>query len=198
MVDFFVKGGIFMWPLVICSVISMAIIIERAFFLRRSRIIPQTLADAVDNLPPQGGVDIVWNVARYDESILGELIRTCLDHLRWPKAENIEAVQTKARHAAMRLDRYLIMLEIIYGIAPLLGLLGTVSGLVTVFASLNTANETLGIARGISEALNATVAGLVIAIPSLIAHSYYSKKVENFMIEMENICGDLLAKLYKI
>jgi biopolymer transport protein ExbB len=196
MLKFFAQGGIFIWPMLFCSIISLAIIIERAFALRRSRVLPRQVAEAVDNLPPQGGVDIVWNVVRHDESILGELVRTCLDHLRWPKAENMEAVQTKARQEATRLDRYLVVLEIIYGIAPLLGLLGTISGLITVFGHLNAENEAVGVARGISEALNVTVAGLIIAIPSLIFHSYYSKKVENYMVELENICSDLLAKLY--
>lgn len=187
-----------MWPLGLCSIIALAIIIERAIFLRRKKILPQSVADAVDNLPPQGGVDIVWNVVRHDDSILGELVRTCLDHLRWPKSENVEAVQTKARSESIRLERYLVILEIIVGIAPLLGLLGTVSGLVTVFDNLSATDQTEGVARGIAEALNTTVAGLVIAIPSLVFHSYYSKKVENFMIEMETICGDLLAKLYRV
>jgi biopolymer transport protein ExbB len=198
MMQFFESGGFFMWPLLLCSMISLAIIIERAFFLRRSRILPVPVAEAVDNLPPQGGVDIVWNVVRHDDSILGELVRTCLDHLRWPKAENIEAIQTKARSEAIRLDRYLVILEIIVGIAPLLGLLGTVSGLVQVFESLHGTEDTTGLARGIAMALNTTVAGLVIAIPSLIFHSYFSKRVENYMIELETICGDLLAKLYKV
>ncbi len=198
MLKFFASGGFFMWPLALCSVVSLAIIIERAFFLRRPRVLPPQVAEAVDNLPPQGGVEIVWNVVRHDESILGELIRTCLDHLRWPKSENVEAVQSKARHEGIRLERYLVILEIIVGIAPLLGLLGTVSGLVTVFDSIRGSEDTSGVARGIAEALNTTVAGLVIAIPSLVFHSYYSKKVENYMIELENICGDLLAKLYKV
>lgn len=198
MIKFFASGGFFIWPMLLCSVVSLAIIVERAFALRRSRVLPQQVAEAVDNLPPQGGVDIVWNVVRHDESILGELVRTCLDHLRWPKTENMEAVQTKARHEATRLDRFLVVLEIIYGVAPLMGLLGTISGLITVFAHLNAENEAIGVARGISEALNVTVAGLVVAIPSLIFHSYYSKKVENYMIELENICSDLLAKLYNV
>ena len=198
MLKFFAQGGVFIWPMLFCSMVSLAIIIERAFALRRSRVLPRQVAEAVDNLPPQGGVDIVWNVVRHDESILGELVRTCLDHLRWPKAENMEAVQTRARHEATRLDRYLVVLEIIYGVAPLLGLLGTISGLITVFAHINADNEAIGVARGISEALNVTVAGLIIAIPSLIFHSYYSKKVENYMIELENICSDLLAKLYNV
>ena len=186
-----------MWPMALCSIVALAIIIERGIFLRRSKVISQEVADAIDNLPPQGGVDIIWDVVKYDDTVLGGLVRMSLDHLRWPKTENIEAIQTKARREGTRLDRYLILLEIIYGIAPLLGLLGTVSGLVTVFASLNAVDEAIGVARGISDALNATVAGLVIAIPALIAHSYYSKKVENYMIEMESICTDLLAKLYK-
>jgi biopolymer transport protein ExbB len=90
-------------------------------------------------------------------------------------------------------------LEIATGVAPLLGLLGTVSGLIGIFQSIGTesiATQGILIARGIAEALNTTVAGLVIAIPSLIAHSYYTKKIEAMSAEMESAMMDLLTRLY--
>ena len=99
----------------------------------------------------------------------------------------------------VRLERGLIVLEVITGIAPLLGLLGAVSGLVHVFAHLGLsagATDTKGIALGISEALNTTIFGLSIAVPSLIAFSYFSKKVEVMAVEMESLVADLLAKCY--
>jgi biopolymer transport protein ExbB len=119
--------------------------------------------------------------------------------LRWPRAENVEAVQTRARHEMVRLERGLVILEVIIGIAPLLGLIGTVSGLVRVFASLGVstaAADPKQIARGISEALNCTVFGLGIAVPSLIAFVYFSKKVEVLSVEMESLVTDLLSKCY--
>jgi biopolymer transport protein ExbB len=188
-----------MIPLVICSLVSVAFIFERGFALRRREVISEPLAQAIDALKIGGSTTAIEHLAAPGRTTLERLVRTCLEHLPWSKAENVEAVQTRARAEVIQLERGLVLLEITVGIGPLLGLLGTVSGLVGVFGGLGSgdlASEGMVIARGISEALNTTVAGLVIAIPSLIAHSYYTKKVERMMVEMESICMDLLAKLY--
>jgi biopolymer transport protein ExbB len=184
---------------VICSLVSVAFIFERGFALRRREVISEPLAQAIDALKIGGSTTAIEHLAGPGRTTLERLVRTCLEHLPWSKAENVEAVQTRARAEVIQLERGLVLLEITVGIGPLLGLLGTVSGLVGVFGGLGSgdlASEGMVIARGISEALNTTVAGLVIAIPSLIAHSYYTKKVERMMVEMESICMDLLAKLY--
>jgi len=102
------------------------------------------------------------------------------------RSENVEVVETRARHEMVRLEKGLIVLEVIVGIAPLLGLIGAVSGLVHVFSNLGLssgASDTRQIALGIAEALNATVFGLSIAVPTLIAFSYFSKKVEVMSVE---------------
>ncbi len=122
-----------------------------------------------------------------------------LQHLRGPRSENVEAVQTRARHEMVRLERGLIILEVIVGIAPLLGLIGAVSGLVHVFSHLGLssgASDTRQIALGIAEALNATVFGLSIAVPTLIGFTYFSRKVEVMSIEMETLVVELINKLY--
>jgi len=122
-----------------------------------------------------------------------------LQHLRAPRSETIEAVETRARHEMFILEKGLIVLEIITGIAPLLGLIGAVSGLVHVFSHLGLgtgAADTKAIALGIAEALNATVFGLSIAVPTLIAFSYFSKKVEVMSVEMETLVVELISKCY--
>jgi biopolymer transport protein ExbB len=122
-----------------------------------------------------------------------------LQHLRWPRSENIESVQTRARRELVRLERGLIVLEVVTGIAPLIGLIGTVSGLVHVFSGLGVstgASDTKAVALGISEALNCTIFGLCIAVPALISFSYFSKKVEVMSVEMESLVSDLIAKCY--
>jgi len=111
----------------------------------------------------------------------------------------VEAVQTRARHEMVILEKGLIVLEVITGIAPLLGLIGAVSGLVHVFSHLGLssgASDTRQIALGIAEALNATVFGLSIAVPTLVAFSYFSKKVEVMSVEMETLVVELIAKCY--
>lgn len=94
------------------------------------------------------------------------------------------------------MERGLVFLEIATGVAPLLGLLGTLSGLVGVFANFGGGGDPALVARGIAEALNTTIAGLCVAAPSLIAHNYYARKVEMMAIEMEAAVGELMEKLY--
>jgi biopolymer transport protein ExbB len=198
---FFESGGIFMIPMVFCSVVGLGIIIERTLALRRSRVISDSLAMSIHSFQPGDDLQRLYGQTLGDNSVLSRVIQTALSHIDSPKSENIEAIQVRARAEAVRLERGLVTLEIIVGIGPLMGLLGTVSGLIRVFASFGKAGESIseavGIASGISEALNMTVAGLVVAIPALIVHAYYTRRVEHYMTEMEGICLDLLAKLYK-
>lgn len=200
--EFFEKGGIFMIPLVICSLVAVAMILERGFSLVRRRVISPRLAGVIDQLQPGQDIDTLVKVCRQDPTTLSRIVRVALDHLSWPKSETIEAVQTKARSELAQLDRGIVILEILTGIAPLLGLLGTVSGLIKMFEDLSKGaavaqSQAMFLSRGIAEALNCTVMGLVVAIPALIAYSYFSKKVETLGVEMEAIASDLLAKLYR-
>ena len=192
---FLLRGGIFMWPLLLCSIIAVTVILLRSFALRERVVVPLVLESEIERLVPGASPERLMRIAQTDGSSLGRIALVALQHLRWPRNENVEA----ARREMVRLERGLIVLEVITGIAPLLGLLGTVSGLVHVFAHLGLSaggTDTKGIALGISEALNTTIFGLCIAVPSLIAFSYFSKKVEVMAVEMESLVADLLAKCY--
>ena len=138
-------------------------------------------------------------VCQQHESPLGRLLLLAADHLSWPKAENVAALQTRARHEITRLERGLIVLEIIVGIAPLLGLVGTIAGMMSLFGDLGQTglNDAAKLAKGIAFILNATLMGLLIAIPSLIFWSYYNKKVENLAVEMEALCDDFIRPQYR-
>lgn len=199
-VTFVEKGGFFMWPILLCSIISVAIILERAYALRRSAIIKGSLARAIGELHYGDSTTLIEELSADEKTVLARLVRSCLLYTPWSKAENSEALQTKARAEVASMERGFVVLEIIVGIGPLLGLLGTVSGLITVFANVGDggqlAEQGVMIARGISEALYTTVAGMVVAIPSLIAFSYFSRRVEGFSVELESICQDFLGKLY--
>jgi biopolymer transport protein ExbB len=196
---FFAKGGIFMWPLLVCSIVSLTIIILRTLALREKNVLPLMIESEMERLAPGASPERLYRIVQHDASSLARIVRVALAHLRWPRAENVEAVQTRARHEMVRLERGLVILEVIIGIAPLLGLIGTVSGLVRVFASLGVstaAADPKQIARGISEALNCTVFGLSIAVPTWIAWAYLSKKVEVLSVEMESLVTDLVSKCY--
>ena len=199
---FFEKGGVFMYFLAACSVVSVAVIVLRALALRRDLVVPPFIEKEIEAIQPGDAASAAVRLSRVVEnetSALGRIVQVGLRHLSWPKSENIEAVQTRAQHEIVRLESGLFVLEVIVGIAPLLGLLGAVSGLVTVFASFGadaSSQDPRGIAKGISEALSTTIVGLAIAIPSLIAYSYYSRKIETMAAEMESLTADLLAKCY--
>src|SRR6266404_153114 len=196
---FFAKGGIFMWPLLVCSIVALTTIILRTLALREKNVLPLTIESEMERLAPGASPERLYRIVHHDSSSLARIVRVALANLRWPRSENIEAVQTRARHEMVRLERGIVVLEVIIGIAPLIGLIGTVSGLVHVFASLGLsagAADAKQIARGISEALNCTVFGLGIAVPSLVGFVYFSKKVEVLSVEMESLVTDLLSKCY--
>lgn len=198
---FFQRGGFFMFLLLICSVVSVAVIVLRALALRREIVAPRQISEEIEGLRPDDP-DAITRLARLlrnEPSALGKIAQTALKHLSWPKSENVEAVQTRARHEIVRLESGLFILEVIVGIAPLLGLLGAVSGLVKVFGAFGDSAQQSDphiIAKGISEALSTTIVGLAIAIPSLIAFSYFAKRIETMACDMESLVADLLAKAY--
>src|SRR5246127_622998 len=195
---FFAKGGIFMWPLLVCSIVSLTVIILRTLALREKNVLPLTIESEMERLAPGGNPERLFRIVQHDTSSLARIVRVALAHLRWPRSENVEAVQTRARYEMVRLERGLVVLEVIIGIAPLIGLIGTVSGLIHVFARLGVSSgaaDAKRIALGISEALTCTIFGLGIAVPSLVAFVYFSKKVEVMSVEMESLITDLLSKL---
>ena len=196
---FFAKGGLFMWPLLACSIVSVTMMILRGLALQRKKVMPPVIEEEIERLAPGESPDVLSRLAHHDRSSLARIARVSLQHLRGPRSENVEAVQTRARHEMVRLERGLIILEVIIGIAPLLGLIGAVSGLVHVFSHLGLssgASDTRQIALGIAEALNATVFGLSIAVPTLIGFTYFSRKVEVMSVEMETLVVELINKLY--
>lgn len=196
---FFTKGGIFMWPLLACSIAAVTTIILRTLALREKNVLPLVIESEMERLTPGTNPERLARIVHHDSSSLARIVRVALQHLRWPRSENVEAVQTRARHEMVRLEKGLVILEVITGIAPLIGLIGTVSGLIHVFAGLGLsagASDTKQIARGISEALSTTIFGLGIAVPALVAFAYFSKKVEVMSVEMESLVTDLLSKLY--
>jgi biopolymer transport protein ExbB len=197
-VEFFVRGGFFMLLLLLLSVGAGAIILRRASALRECLVVPPGLEEAIERVQPGDPLDHVRRATQLYPSPLGRIVDVCLGHLNWPRQENIEAVQVRARHEVVRMESGLAVLEVTTGVAPLLGLLGTLSGLVSVFANLGTGGvgDPVAVARGISEALNTTIVGLAVAAPSLVAHNYFQRKIETMAVTMEGLVADLQAKCY--
>ncbi len=192
------EGDLFIWLLVVTSVVAVAMIIERGLALRWARIIPGRLLNELDRFTHGGSVIALEHSTLQLDSPMARLLRAGLENEGRPREENVDAIQTRARREVSRLERGVVVLEIIVGIAPLLGLVGTIHGLITLFGDLGKMgmNEGAVFARGIAIALNATLLGLLVAIPSLIAWSYYTRKIETLAIEMESACTELIDHMY--
>jgi biopolymer transport protein ExbB len=185
--------------LILTSTIGLAFIIERGLALRWRKIVPPEIEAAVQSCQTPADVPMLRRVCQQHPSPMGRLLLVAADHLHWPKEDSVDALQTRARHEITRLERGLVVLEIIIGIAPLLGLVGTILGMIAVFGDVGKAglNDAAKLAQGISLILRATLFGLLIAIPSLISWSYYSKKVETIAVEMETICDEFVRRQYR-
>lgn len=186
--------------LVLTSIVSVTFIIERGIALRWSKNVPPKVEQAVGESWKPGDLPKLRHACQQVSSPLSRLLLVAADHLHWPKEEAEDAVQTRARHEIVRLERGLVVLEIIVGIAPLLGLVGTIVGMMTAFGDVGQAAQidAAKLAQGIALILRATLLGLLIAIPSLIAWSYYSKKVETLAVEMETLCDEFLRRQYRV
>jgi biopolymer transport protein ExbB len=180
------------------SVVGLAFIVERALALRWGKVVPPEITASLAACATRGDVEKLRRVCAQKPSALGRLLQFAADRLDWPKDENVDALQTAARHEIVRLERGLVVLEIIVGIAPLLGLVGTIIGMMTLFDNIGAAglSDAARLANGIGLILKTTLIGLLIAIPALIAWSFFSKKVEVLAVEMEALCDDFIRRQY--
>lgn len=187
MLELIRAGGWLMWPILLCSVIAMAIIAERFWSLRKARIAPDNLVGRVWQWQKEGRLDAERIHYLRVGSPLGMVLAAGLlnrDHSREIMKEGIEEV---GRHVAHELERFLNTLGTIASISPLLGLLGTVIGMIKVFTviTIQGVGNPAVLSEGISEALLTTAAGLSVAIPSLMFHRYFRGRVDDLIITME-------------
>lgn len=188
--QFLTKGGIFMIPLGLTSIVGMMAILYKFLSLSRSRVIPDALARKVANFQELAAADRIEPVLKEFEqgqSTLARLAAVAVRHRGKPQRDIILAVEASAREESSRLHAGIGVLDIVITIAPLLGLLGTASGLVAIFQGLSDAADHLAIARGIAMALNTTIFGLAIAVPCVIAHSYFTRRIERLTARMEAV-----------
>jgi biopolymer transport protein ExbB len=185
--------------LVFGSILGLTLIIERGLALRWRIVIPREVQTAVMTYRSDEDLTRLRQVCRANPSPISGLLLLAEEHRHWPKSENVDALETRARHEVSKLERGLVIMEIIVGSAPLLGLVGTIFGLITLFAGVGdlSAADSGAIARGIAIALNATLMGLITAIPSLIGWSYYNSKVDRMAVEMETLCDEFLKRSYR-
>ena len=188
MIDYLTAGGWFMLPLLICSVLLILIVIERIWFLQKRLVSPEGLLRTFINHSKDQSITIQQQDSYVESSSLGELLVTAYRFKDKPRNIVEDKVVEASSNVRMKLERNLNMLGIIASISPLLGLLGTVVGMITVFANINlvdgSSNSDL-LASGISEALITTAFGLLVAVPGLIFYKYFSARVILHMLNMQ-------------
>ncbi|CAN5157554.1 hypothetical protein BH23VER1_BH23VER1_23140 [soil metagenome] len=202
---FLLSGGFFMALIALCSVLGLAVIVWKALALRRANILPEALTvvlETADARYASGEAGALASAARGSDSVLGRISRSAISESFVSKEEAAESIQARAREEVVHMEAGIAFLEVVITIAPLLGLLGTVKGLVGVFSALGATGiaaggDPAGIALGIAEALNTTIAGLAVAVPVVIAHSYFTKKIERSAVRMEVLVGKVLSARFR-
>ena len=187
MLELMMAGGFLMWPLLLCSIISAAIIAERFWSLQRRRIAPGDLVAQVWRWKKAGHLNAQRIQGLRNSSSLGRILAAGLVNRKYDREVMKESIEEVGRHVAHDLARFLNTLGTIASITPLLGLLGTVIGMIKVFAVITA--QGVGdpgiLAEGISEALITTAAGLTVAIPSLMFYRFFRGRVDELVVTME-------------
>ena len=187
MLEIVQAGGWLMWPIIACSVVAVAIVLERLWSLQERRVLPPSVGNHVWELIQQNQLDAKQIQEVHQSSPIGQVLAAGLAYRHASRDVLKEVVEDTGRHVVHDLERYLSPLGTIAAISPLLGLLGTVSGMIRSFTAI-TANGVPNpavLAGGISEALVATAAGLTVAIPSLIAYRYLRGRVDGLVVKIE-------------
>lgn len=194
--DFFEKGGLFMIPLGITCITGIAAMIYKSLSLAPARVLPEALARDVAAFRTHignGTTAPIIREFRKGESTLARLAATAVANSGKPRAHAIAAVEAAAREETVRLHSGIGILDIVITIAPLLGLVGTASGLVAIFQGLGETSDHLMISRGIAEALSTTIFGISVAIPAIIAHGYFFRRIEKLTARLESLLADLTS-----
>lgn len=197
MLEFLKAGGWVMLPIVLLSIVALAIIVERFWTLRRKAVIPTGLGQDVREWAATRQLDPAHIEALRNNSPLGELLAAALDVRQRSREQIKERVEDVGRHVVHRLERFMNMLGSIASVGPLLGLLGTVLGMIRMFLQIlqTGVGDANRLAGGIGQALICTAGGLCLAIPALLFHRYLSGRIADYVVEMEQQTMALLDTL---
>ncbi len=189
------EGGVVMYPIICLSILALAIFMERLYALRRSKVIPEGLVTELSFFKERGReVEALTTLCDRYDSAMARVIRAGAERMTYGLSEVAHAVEGVGQHEAALLSTNLRMMGVIANLAPMLGLLGTVLGMIhafSVIAKAGTGHPGL-IASGISEALLTTAAGLIVAIPTLAGYHYLRGKIDRYVVEMEEVAISFL------
>jgi biopolymer transport protein ExbB len=187
MYELFLKGGILMYPIAFCSIVAVGIFLERIWVLRRGRVLPRDFLIEVEDLVMRRKRPEAISLCKRNNSSIAHVIRVGIENYGKKRDVIKEKIEEVGRREAASLERYINVIGTIAGVSPLLGLLGTVSGMIKSFniISIEGVADPASLAGGISEALITTAAGLVVAIPTFVVYRYLSNKADSLILEME-------------
>jgi biopolymer transport protein ExbB len=196
----YIKGGFFMHFLLTCSLIALVFIIERAWTLSRARINVKSLMMKVVRALREDGPQAALEVCQHTRGPIAAILHSGLMRASRGPAAVEKAIETSGTIEMSFLERGLVALATIANVAPLLGFLGTVSGMISAFAAIAAAEQVSAklVAKGIQEALITTATGLIIAVPVTIAHSVFVQQIDRFIIEMEEASAELIDELLEL
>ncbi|MFO7891126.1 MAG: MotA/TolQ/ExbB proton channel family protein [bacterium] len=195
--EMIIKGGVVMIPLFITSIAGLTVFLERIWFLRRKKNIDSETKFIIDSIESEEDVEKAINKLGTPRNSLQQIVSVTLENYTRPRDEIKEKIVDQGRQESGKMEKGLVVLETVAGIAPLMGLLGTVLGMIEVFQVITEKGlgQTQSLSSGISQALITTVVGLTIAIPALIAYNYLNHKVENLVLEIEDYSRKLLDRI---
>ena len=198
--EWLMGGGPIMIPIFLCSIVAVAVVLERAVSLRKSRILRPELIEVIEAIRGPEDIAVIYNRCNILKGPFSAIIKRAISNTHLSREEKVLDIQATGRQEARVLERMLVVLEIITAITPLLGLLGTVLGMSQVFDVIAEVGlgETKAFSSGIAQALRTTIVGLGVAIPSLIAYTSFDKKVDSMILEMEKYSMLLLNKIYSV
>ncbi|MDQ6983418.1 MAG: MotA/TolQ/ExbB proton channel family protein [Ghiorsea sp.] len=187
MYEFISQGGIVMYILIATSLVSLTIIFERFWSLRSSSVIPLNEVAAIENAVRDENVEKALEICKKNNTAMSRILWVALKNRGVKRGIMKEILEEVGRQEVAHLERFVGVLALIAAISPLLGLLGTVIGMIEVFQVISV--EGVGkadvLAAGISKALNTTAAGMSIAIPTLVAYRYFEAKVNQYVVDIE-------------
>ena len=197
LVEFFQKGGKFMWGLLFLSVVGVAVIIERAITLQKAKADVRKLMEGVVVSLKKGDLEGALDVCASTRGPIPQILHAGLRQAKKGTVAVEKAIETAGIIEMSFLERGLIILATVANVAPLLGFLGTVSGMIAAFEAIAQAEQVSAklVASGISEALITTMSGLTIAIPVQIAHNLFVQRIDRFVVEMEDSAAELVDTL---
>lgn len=193
------SGGIIIWPIILLSIISLAIVLEKLWNLARDIIIPRNLTENLISLVSDDSLSEKKIKKMSNDSVLGNIFAHLIKEKNKDKASLRLKAEEVGRFEVNRLEQYLSLLGTIATVSPILGLLGTVMGMINIFSNLLESNlgSVSPLAGGIAEALVTTAAGLFVAIPTLIFYRHFSRTIENYSLELEEESNKLIDYLSK-